>query len=118
MTISNLEFDKILASALSYWPEKMCVSERIYSGTNGVRFPELVTLHDEIEGKVFEEGDDLLRFMDWALYCSICSSAKYMDFVRPGELCQEVIKKKFEEDLERCEELRDIFDLYINNNPK
>ena len=108
-------FDDLCDKILIYWPKKINVKERIIHKNGGMRFPGLITVHDEIQKKLFKKKNDLLWVMDWAIYKFLHESAKHSNIIYPHDINREYLQQVFEEDLSYPdEELSDARKKYKN----
>ena len=75
------------------------MKERIIHKNGGMRFPGLITVHDEIQKKLFKKKNDLLWVMDWAIYKFLHESAKHSNIIYPHDInreyLQQVLKKTY-----------------------
>ena len=111
-----IKFDDLYESAISHWPSVIHIQSRKLHNNGGATFIELNKLHDKIEENIMKTKNDLLRFMDWAIFAQVHNAAKYLDYVHPSDLNKEVVRKKFEEDLFDTTELSEIISEYKRAN--
>jgi|GEM_PF-6778887 len=108
----QVSFEDLLDHQLSLWPAEIDVTERIQSGEDGVRYPELVRVHDRIEPQLVSLGDPLREVMCWTIYKAVHRLAAYQTVVRPAELLRDDLRKTFEHDLSITPELRESMSRY------
>jgi hypothetical protein len=84
--LSETQFRKIVPQVILLWPDEINVEEKIFYDNGGVRFPNLVKIHDEIEKNILNiKSKKEMRHMhdvDWSLFTVIHEKAKNKDVVR------------------------------------
>lgn len=70
-----MKFTELYNSGIKLWPNEIHIGDGYPSGKAGYMFPELVSVHDQIEDSIPIE-DGWLQIIDWSLFQAFHAESK------------------------------------------